>query len=88
MNDLLDRLARLDSAATPSDGDVAGDLGALTQFNANVAKKWDNGKKGKKKKKYNLITATCDGSYDFKGSWDYDDASNDTDNISQICVQK
>lgn len=26
MNDLLDRLARLDSAPTPSDGDVAGDL--------------------------------------------------------------
>lgn len=72
----------------PDSPDVAGDLGALTQFNANVSKKWTNGKSGNKEKKYNLITATCDGSYDFKGSWDYDDATNDTDNIAQICVQK
>ncbi len=73
----------------PDSPDVAGDLGALTQFNAQVARKWDNGKSGKKKKTYNLITSTCDaGDFDFKGEWEYDDGTTDTNTISQDCVQK
>ena len=73
----------------PDSPDVAGDLGALTQFNAQVARKWDNGKSGNKKKTYNLITANCDaGDYDFRGEWEYDDGTTDTSNISQDCVQK
>jgi hypothetical protein len=73
----------------PDSPDVAGDAGALTQFNANVSRKWDNGKSGNKKKTYNLITAVCDDdNYDFKGEWEYDDGTIDTDKIEQDCVQK
>lgn len=64
--------------------DVASDTGALVFFNSQVARSYTNGKTGDKKKKYDLIKATCndssgDGDWDFKGSWTYDDASVDTD---------
>ena len=74
----------------PDAPDVAGDVGALVQFGAQVAKGYNNGKKGNKKKKFNLIGATCngDGDFDFQAFWEYDDASSDTDTYSQDCTPK
>jgi hypothetical protein len=72
--------------------DVANDAGALVFFNAQVARSYDNGKTGDKKKKYNLISATCpttgDGDYDFRGSWTYDDATTDTDENTNAALNK
>jgi hypothetical protein len=71
----------------PDAPDVAGDTGALVLFNSQVAKSWTNGKTGNKKKTYNLVTSNCDaGDLDFRGNWTYDDASTDTDTVSQDCV--
>ena len=73
----------------PDAPDVAGDTGALVQFGSQVARKWNNGKTGTKKKSYNLITSNCgtgDGDLDFKGTWDYDDATTDTDTYAQDCT--
>jgi len=74
----------------PDAPDVAGDAGALVQFGAQVARGYDNGKSGNKKKKYNLITANCDGGgdgdLDFGSRWVYDDASVDTDTYTQDCT--
>ncbi len=57
----------------PDAPDVAGDAGALVQFGSQVARKWNNGKTGNKKKKYNLITVELrvagDGDLDFQGTW-------------------
>jgi hypothetical protein len=68
------------------------DFGALVLFNAQVSKSWTNGKSGAKKKKYNLVSATCDdsadGDWDFKGTWMYDDDSTDTDTVAQDCTTK
>ena len=74
----------------PDAPDVAGDVGALVQFGAQVARGYDNGKSGNKKKKYNLITGNCDGGgdgdLDFKATWVYDDGSMDTDTFSEDCT--
>lgn len=74
----------------PDAPDVAGDAGALVQFGAQVARGYDNGKTGSKKKKYQLISANCDGGgdgdLDFKTTWEYDDASTDTDTYAQDCT--
>ena len=73
----------------PDAPDVAGDTGALVQFGAQVARTYDNGKTGDKKKKYNLISANCggaDGDLDFRTVWTYDDASTDTDTYAQNCA--
>jgi hypothetical protein len=73
----------------PDSPDVAGDAGALSLFNSQVAKTYTNGKKGKKKKTFQLISASCDsGDYDFAASWTYDDETTDTDTVQQDCVQK
>jgi hypothetical protein len=76
----------------PDAPDVAGDVGALVQFGAQVAKGYTNGKKGDKKKKFNLITGNCDeggdGDFDFQSTWTYDDDSVDTDTYSQDCTAK
>jgi hypothetical protein len=70
--------------------DVAGGTGALVQFGAQLARGYDNGKTGTKKKKYQLVTSTCDGAgdgdLDFKGTWTYDDTTVDTDTYSQDCT--
>lgn len=74
----------------PDAPDVAEDDGALVQFGAQVAKKWNNGKQRDKRKVYNLVSANCDGGgdgdLDFGASWTYDDASEDTDTYSQDCT--
>lgn len=68
----------------PDSPDVAGDLGALTQFNAQVSRHYKKGDKT-----YDMIKASCDAAgFDFRGQWTYDDATTDTDTIEQICVQK
>jgi hypothetical protein len=74
----------------PDAPDVAGDVGALVQFGAQVSKGYTNGKSGKKKKKYNLISANCGGDedFDFQSTWTYDDDSVDTDTYSQDCTPK
>jgi len=62
--------------------DVAADTGALVLFNAQVAAKYTNGKKGNKKKVFHLISANCDpgdGDWDFRGEWTYDDDTTDVD---------
>ena len=74
----------------PDAPDVAGDVGALVQFGAQTARNYDNGKSGDKKKKYSLITGNCDGAgdgdFDFRATWEYDDASVDTDTYQQDCT--
>ena len=74
----------------PDAPDVAGDTGALVQFGAQVARGYDNGKTGNKKKKYNLISSNCDGGgdgdLDFRTAWTYDDTTVDTDTYSQDCT--
>ncbi len=71
----------------PDAPDVAGDAGALVQFGAQVAKTYNNGKTGNKKKTYQLISSNCDGGdLDFQARWVYDDATVDTDTYSQDCT--
>jgi hypothetical protein len=76
----------------PDAPDVGADTGSLVLFSAQVNRKWNNGKKGDKKKTYDLISATCDeggdGDWDFNGLWRYDDASVDTFAVSQDCTEK
>ena len=62
--------------------DVAADTGALVLFNAQIQKKYTNGKKGDRKKVFHLIAANCapgDGDWDFQAAWTYDDGTTDTD---------
>lgn len=79
-----------DELNVPDAPDVAGDVGALVQFGAQVARGYDNGKTGQKKKKYNLVTANCagsgDGDLDFGARWVYDDTTVDTDTYVQDCT--
>ncbi len=70
--------------------DTGNDAGAIVLFNAQVARTWNNGKKGNKKKTYNLINATCggDGDWDFRTNWIYDGSSTDTFDYTQECARK
>jgi hypothetical protein len=71
--------------------DVAGDVGAITLFNALVGKKYTNGKTGTKKKTYNYIAANCDDAnkdLNYGATWVYDDNTTDTATWTQDCIVK
>lgn len=73
--------------------DVAAGAGAIVLFNAQIQKRYNNGKGGNKLKRFKLIRATCDdtpgdGDWDFQSFWEYEDTSSDMDTYAQDCTEK